>query len=115
MDEARPDIRTGGVWRQGQNAFFDIRLTNVNANSQKHQTVEAILKKHEKEKKRAYNSRIMNVEHGTFTPLVFSLTGGEDPDASVFHKDVAQKISAKSEENYDRVLSLIRCKVNFLF
>ena len=37
-DEARPDIRARGVWRAGQNSFFDIRLTNVNANSQKHQT-----------------------------------------------------------------------------
>ena len=25
-DDARPDIGTRGVWRQGQNAFFDIRL-----------------------------------------------------------------------------------------
>ena len=49
-DQARPDIRARGVWRQGQNAFFDIRLTNINANSQKNLTVEAILKKREKEK-----------------------------------------------------------------
>ena len=49
-DEARPDIRAGGVWRQEQSAFFDIPLTNVNANSQKNQTVETILKNHEKEK-----------------------------------------------------------------
>ena len=70
-DKARPDIRAQGMWRPGQNAFFDIRL-NVNANSKKHQTVENILKKHEKEKKRACNNhQIMNVEHGTFTPLVF--------------------------------------------
>ena len=41
------------MWRPGQNEFFDIRL-NVNANSKKHQAVENILKKHEKEKKRAY-------------------------------------------------------------
>ena len=33
-DEARPDIRARGIWRQGQNVFFDIRLTNINANSQ---------------------------------------------------------------------------------
>ena len=45
----------------------------------KHLLVSAILQKHEKEKKRAHNSRIMDVEHGTFTPLVFSLTGGEGP------------------------------------
>ena len=48
-DDARPDIRARGMWRQGQNAFFDIRLTNTNARSQKHLPVSAILKKHEKE------------------------------------------------------------------
>ena len=87
------------VWRQGQNVFLDIRLTNVNANSKKNRTVEKILKKHEKEKKRAYNNRIMNMEHGTFTPLVFSLTGGEGPEVFIFHKNIAQKISATTEEN----------------
>ena len=50
---------------------------------------------HKKEKKRAYKSRIMNVEHGTFTALVFSLTGGEGPEGSIFHKHIAQKICAK--------------------
>ena len=113
-DEARPDIRARVLWRQGQNAFLDIRLTNVNANSKKNRIVEKIFKKHEKEKKRAYNSRIMNVEPGTFTPLVFSLTGGEGPEAFIFHKNILQKISATTEENYDRVLSLIRCKLSFL-
>ena len=27
------------------------------------------MKKHEQEKKRAYNTRIVNVEQGTFTPI----------------------------------------------
>ena len=48
-DDARPDVRARGVWRQGQNVFFDIRLANTNARSQKHLPVSAILKKHEKE------------------------------------------------------------------
>ena len=52
-DNARPDMRARGVWRQQQNAFFDIRLTNTNARSQKHSPVSATLKKQEKEKKRA--------------------------------------------------------------
>ena len=46
------------------NAFFNIRLTNANANSQNNQTVKTILKKNEKEKKRAYDSRIINVNMG---------------------------------------------------
>ena len=49
-DNARPEIIACGVWRQGQNAFFDICLTNTNACSQKHLPVSDILKKHKKEK-----------------------------------------------------------------
>ena len=45
-DDSRHDIRARGVWRQGQNVFFDICLTNTNARSQKHLPVTAILKKH---------------------------------------------------------------------
>ena len=61
-----------------------------------------------------YNSSIMNVEHRTFTPLVFSLTGVKGPETSMFYKHIAQKISTKTEENYDRVFSLIRCKLSLL-
>ena len=90
-DQSRPNARPGRVWRQVQNAFFDICLTNANAKSQKNQNVETILKKHEKEKERAYDSRNINVEHETFTPLVFSLTGGKIPEPSMFHKHIARK------------------------
>ena len=113
-DEVRPDIRARVVWRQGKNAFFNIGLTNVNAISKKNRTVETIFKEHGKKKTRAYKSRIMNVEHGAFTLLVFSLTGGEGPEEFIFHKNIVQKVSATTEENYDRVLSLIRCKLSFL-
>ena len=42
----------------------NIRLTNANANSQNSQTVKTILKKNKKEKKRAYDTRIINVNMG---------------------------------------------------
>ena len=56
----------------------------------------------------------MNVEHGTSTALFFSLTGGEGPETSTFHKHIAQKYCEKKEEKYEKVLSLIRCKLSFL-
>ena len=37
----------------------------------------AVPRKHEQEKKRQYNRRVMEVEHGSFTPLVFTTTGDE--------------------------------------
>ena len=56
----------------------------------------------------------MNMEHGTFTPLVFSLTGGEGPETSMFHKYIAHKIANKTEEKYGKVQTLTRCKLSFL-
>ena len=41
----------------------------------------------------------MNVEHRTFTTLVSSLTRGKDPEASMFHKQIAQNFFAKTVEN----------------
>ena len=70
----------------------------MNANYQKHETVENILEKHEKEKKGAYNNTIVNVENETFTPLVFSLTGGKGPETFTFHQHTAQKYYEKTEE-----------------
>ena len=56
----------------------------------------------------------MNVEHRTFTPLVFPLTGGEGPETSMFHKHIAQKIANKTEEKYEKVQALIRYKLFFV-
>ena len=75
-----------------------MRLTNLNPQSQAHLSTQQIFDKHENEKKRMYNDRIMNVEHGTFTPLVFSLNGIMSPECSQYHKYLAQKIAAKSEQ-----------------
>ena len=73
---ARPDVRARGFWREGQNAFFDVRSTNTNSESQRHLTSKNIFTKNEREKKRQYNNRIINIEHVTFTTLVFSVKGG---------------------------------------
>jgi hypothetical protein len=113
-DEARPDVRARGVWRPGQNAFFDIRVTNPNAQSQIHLSNKQIFQKHEKEKKRNYNDRVMNIEHGTFTPLIFSTNGGEGPECSMFHKHVAERIAMKTDDRYEKILTWIRCKISFL-
>ena len=56
----------------------------------------------------------MNVEHGTFPPLVYSLRGGEGPETSMFHKHITQKYCEKNEEKCEKVLSVIRCKLSFL-
>ena len=56
----------------------------------------------------------MNVEHGTFTPSVFYVTGGEDTETSTFHRHLASKIVLKRDERYEDVFNFIRCKLSFL-
>ena len=113
-DEARLDVRARGFWRQGQNAFFDVRVTNADSSSQQSSSIKAVLRKHEIEKKRNYNRRIMEVEHGTFTPLIFTTTGVMGHECSIFHKALAEKISIKKNERYDDVMKYLRVKFSFL-
>ena len=113
-DEQRLDVRARGFWRQGQSAFFDVRVTNTNASSQVALPIEKIYKKHENEKKTKYNDRVLNNEHGSFTPLVFSINGGMSKECIKFHKHLADKIATKTNQRYEDVIAWIRCKLSFL-
>ena len=59
-----------------RNPCFDIQTTNTNAPSQSHTATERMFIKHEKDKRRQDNMRIMHVEQATFTLLVCSVNGG---------------------------------------
>ena len=112
--DARLDVRARGFRRDGQNAFFDVRVTNPNNVSQQNSTLKAVLRKHELEKKRLYNRRVMEVEHGSFTPLVFTTTGVMSQECSIFHKSLAEKISLKRGDRYEEIMRYLRVKFSFL-
>ena len=67
----------------------------------------------EKKKRDDYNDRIIQIEKGTFTPLVFSCTGGAAPEAEKFIKQLAKKIAIKRQEEYCNVVSFIRRRIRF--
>ena len=113
-DDARLDVRARGFWRDGQNAYFDIRITDVDSVSQENVPLKSVLRKHEMEKKRNYNRRVMEVEHGTFTPLVFSTSGVMAHECSIFHKTLAEKLAEKRNERYEEVVRYLRVKFSFL-
>ena len=113
-EEGRTDVRARGFWRDGQNAFFDVRVTNADCQSQRNKTLKSTLKKHEQEKKRQYNQRIMQIEHGTFTPLVFTSTGVMAPECLMYHKALAHKICQKRGERYDDIIRFMRIRLSFL-
>ena len=52
------------------------------------------------EKKKDYNSRILNVEQGLFTHLfIFSIVGRMEREGSIFFKILCQLIAAKQKES----------------
>ena len=62
-DGAWLDIAANGVWGgRIEKTYFDVRVYNPPAQSNRHRT----MRKHEREKKRAYEQRIREIEHATF-------------------------------------------------
>ena len=105
--EARPDVSARSVWNNLDKVFFDVRIFHHGAKSNQLATVEAAFKKHEDEKKRVYNQRIMDVEKATFTPLVLSTHGGIGPEAEKFNKRLAALIAKKEEYSSAKLSHLL--------
>ena len=72
--DARLDIHARGFWEQQGSAFFDVRVCYPNVESYRGLATKQIYRQHESEKKRMYASRVLEVEQGSFTPLVFTTT-----------------------------------------
>ena len=71
-DETRLDVSTRGFWQRGQRAFFYVGVFNPFGKSHLNQKLDTAFSRND-EKKRHYNQRIIEVEHGSFSPLVFSV------------------------------------------
>ena len=67
-------------------------------------SVQSILRTHEQNKKREYNQRVIEIEHGTFTPLIFTTSGAMGHECSKFHKTLAEKMSKKTGEKYEDIM-----------
>ena len=72
-NEARFDIRARGVWQKGQQAFLDFRVFDPNACYYFNKLLQQCHVMTEQERKRAYKERVLQIEHGTFAPFVFSI------------------------------------------
>ena len=68
--DARLDIHARGFWERERAALFDVRVCHPNANSYRKMESQQVDRIHENEKKRQYSRRVLDVEQGTFTPLV---------------------------------------------
>ena len=81
--EARLNVSARDFWVTHQKAFFDIRVFNPTARSYDDLDIKKCYEINEREKKKQYNERVLKVEQGTFSPMVFSAFGGMARECSM--------------------------------
>ena len=89
----RLDIKAQNFWDKTKSSvYFDVWVFYAHAPSNHTSSINASYKKHKMEKKRAYERRIiyiLNIDHGTFSPLAFCTRaedGVQQPVLSLYRK-----------------------------
>ncbi len=107
-DGARLDVAVCGFWGgRHERAFFDTRVFNPLAQSNCH-SIASCYRKHEHAKKRAYDQRVSEVEHGTFSHSLLVVWGRQQQ-----YKRLASMLAQKRDQSYSSTLSWLRCSLNF--
>ena len=112
-EKSRLDVSAVGIWSPMERTFMDVKIVHPNAPSHKNKDLNQIFKESETKKKHKYNQRVMQVEKATFTPLIFSTTGGMASECIKFHKKVAVLVSNKTKEEYSHVMNHLRTRLRF--
>ena len=99
----RLDVRARGFWERGQQAFFDLRVFDPNTYRYLNKSLQHCHVINENEKKRAYNERVQQIDHGTSTALVFSIYGNVARECYKFYS----RLSDLSSENCNLPKSVI--------
>ena len=105
---AKLDVSYRNFWTPLDKVFTDVRIFHAQAPSNVKMSVKQMYVHHENLKKKEYNNRVMEVEKGTLTPIVFNTTGGMAKEADKFLKRLAEKLASKKNTPYAKMASFVR-------
>ena len=97
----------------GQKAFYDVRVFNPLAKRYANQSLRKSYEINEKEKKRSYNQRILEVDNGSFTPLIMNAMGGMGRECQIFYQRLSEKLADKRKTNISITVSWVKRKISF--
>ena len=95
-------------------AFFDVRIFNPFARAHINAELQAVFDSNEKQKKAAYNQRVIDIEHGSFTQVVLSAYGGFGRETERFISMLIVKVSEKRDMPVSVIANYIRTKLSFI-
>ena len=109
----RLDVRAHDFWERGQQVFFDLRVFDPNACRYLNKLLQRCHVINENEEKRAYNERVLQIDHGTFIPLFFSIYGSMGRECHKFYSWLSDLLPGKPNLPKSVVANWIRLKVCF--
>ena len=92
------------MWRKGFDPLARCHLRH---------SLPAVHKKNKNEKKQEYKQQILQVKHGSFTPLVFSCFGGMSRECSRFFLHNAERLANRTKEPKSKISAWIKARLNF--
>ena len=113
QEKARLDVSAVGLWTPCEKSFLDIRVSHPNADTYMSKPLSDVYSVNEMEKKNEYGDRVRNCERGTFSPMIFTTTGGMGPECERVNKRIAELLAKKKNEQYQFVISYIRTRLRF--
>ena len=60
------------------------------------------------------DTRVLEAERGTFTPLVFTTTGGMSDECRRYHTRLAELLAVNKQESYASTIAWVRTRVSFV-
>ena len=96
QEVARVDIKAKGFSSRQQSAFFDVRVFHPNAPSYRNTSIAALYRRQEQANKRVYGNKIREVVHVSFTPLVFSTTGGLSKETTIAYRRLTELLETRN-------------------
>ena len=112
-NKTKSHVSARGFWIREQTAFADIRVFNPLANCYRNQTLEESHRGSQNVKKRAYNERVIHVEHGSFTLLVFSCFGDMSREWVTCFSPAAELLAEKRKIPRSTASCWLNTRLNF--
>ena len=96
-DNTRLDVSARSFRIMGKKAFFVVRVLDPNAlRYQSKSLLKQCFAVNEQEKKRLYSRRILEVEHASFTPLIFTIHGAMGTEYRYFVSKFSELLAIKN-------------------
>ena len=107
----RGDIGIRGFWAKQFDCIVDIRITYPESNSYRNSTLEKLLEKQEKEKKKKYLLPCLE-RRRHFTPFIATTDGVLGKEAQKFTARLVTHLAGKWKSPYSQVMAYVRGKIS---